>query len=304
MQAEGALIQASNICKDYSGGQRALNGISLSVGSGQIVGLVGQNGAGKTTLIRILMGFIRPSSGEVTVLGGPPAKMYRRIGFVPDSPKYHMLFTAGKLLHHLASIRGIPRGTRRAECDHRLEQVGLSDAANRPLWQFSKGMLQRFSLAQCGLGDPELIIMDEPMSGLDPVGQKQMREIILAMRRDGRTIIVSSHHLFHLEKSCDSLILLHKGSLKYHGALVDTTLGAGPVTLTVGGQLSAADTAWCAGLGAKMVGANKLELAAGNKEEISGLLRYLLDRDIEVISLVRSDNSLEQFYLEQIGAEL
>lgn len=193
------MISLSGVTKRYQR-QMALGGVDLELGTEGIVGLVGRNGAGKTTLLHVLSGFVRPSGGRVRVFDTSPQRAYRRIGFMPELPNYHRSHSAYALLKLLSSTRGLPLKGRSARCRDVLEQVGLGAEGGKQLARYSKGMLQRFGLAQAILSDPDLLILDEPMSGLDPMGQKDFRDIIGGFARAGRIVIVSSHLLFHVER--------------------------------------------------------------------------------------------------------
>ncbi|MGH7230210.1 MAG: ABC transporter ATP-binding protein, partial [Nitrospiraceae bacterium] len=194
---------------------QALSGLSLSVRRGEIYGFLGPNGAGKTTTLKILLGLMRATSGHAEVLGVPAGdvNVHRHIGFLPESPYFYDYLTAEEFLAfygHLAGQSG-------EELDRRvtslLGMVGLSEARTRQLRKFSKGMLQRVGLAQALIHDPELVILDEPMSGLDPIGRKQVRDLILGLRDKGKTVFFSTHIIPDVEMICDRVGIVVKGKL-------------------------------------------------------------------------------------------
>lgn len=192
-----------------------LAGLSLSVGRGEVYGFLGPNGAGKTTTLKILMGLLKPTSGKAEVLGNPAGTVEarRKVGFLPEGPYFYDYLTAEEFLSfygHLAGMRGAELGRRVTEL---LDLVGLSEVRGRQLRRFSKGMLQRVGLAQAIVHDPELVILDEPMSGLDPIGRKQVRDLILTLRDHGKTIFFSTHIIPDVEMICDRIGIVMKGRL-------------------------------------------------------------------------------------------
>lgn len=203
----------------------AVNGVSLSVSRGVIFGFLGPNGAGKTTTIKVLVGLIRATSGNATLFGLPVSnpRARARLGFLPENPYVYPYLTAREFVELSARLSGLSAKAARDQTSKMLEQVGIAYAADRPARKLSKGMLQRTGLAAALVGDPELLILDEPMSGLDPVGRKEVRDLIVHERRAGRTILFSSHILNDVETLCDEVAILRKGSVVVSGRL-DTLL--------------------------------------------------------------------------------
>ena len=173
----------------------AVRGIDFSVNQGEVFGFLGPNGAGKTTTIKMIMGLVKPSAGQIQVLGGhiEDTATRQRIGYLPEHPYFHDYLTPLETLHFYGRIFGIPRKERVARIDRLLARVGLEHARNRTLRKFSKGMLQRLGIAQALLNEPDMLILDEPLSGLDPIGRKQIRDILVEQRRAGKTIFLSVH---------------------------------------------------------------------------------------------------------------
>jgi ABC-2 type transport system ATP-binding protein len=197
----------------------ALRGVTFRVERGHIFGFVGPNGAGKTTTIRMLMGLIRPSGGSATLLGHPLGSRAARgkIGFLPESPYFYDYLTVGELCDLAGRLFGMPPAARARRADELIDKVGLGAARGLNLKKFSKGMLQRAGLAQALMNDPELVVLDEPMSGLDPIGRKEVRDLILELRDHGKTVFFSTHILSDVEAITDRVAIIARGELQAHG---------------------------------------------------------------------------------------
>jgi ABC-2 type transport system ATP-binding protein len=198
----------------------AVRSVSFEVKKGETFGLLGPNGAGKTTSIKAILRLIMPDAGQISLFGAPLSlDARRRIGYLPENPYVYQYLRAHEFLDLCGRLTGMPRAQRKKRADEMIEQVGLAHAVDRPIGRFSKGMMQRMGLAQALLHDPELLILDEPMSGLDPIGRKQVRDIILAERRAGKTLIFTSHVLSDVEMLCDRIAIVHKGEVVARGTL-------------------------------------------------------------------------------------
>lgn len=222
------IVEIENLTKDYEVGfwkkkkVRALDSLTLNVERGQIFGFLGGNGAGKTTTIKLLMGLMFPTSGTAKILGADisDVKMHSRIGYLPENPYFYDYLTARELMMYFAELFGIPAAERKVRAEELLTKVGLEEAAwNRQLRKFSKGMLQRTGLAQSLINKPEIVFMDEPMSGLDPMGRREIRELIASLRDQGTTVFMSTHILSDIEVLCDQVAILRKGKLAATGKL-------------------------------------------------------------------------------------
>jgi ABC-2 type transport system ATP-binding protein len=214
----------------------ALRGVTFGVERGHIFGFVGPNGAGKTTTIRTLMGLIRPTSGSATLLGHElPSRAARfQIGFLPESPYFYDYLDVGELCDLAGRLFGLPAQVRKKRADELIERVGLGRARAQSLKKFSKGMLQRAGLAQALMNDPELVVLDEPMSGLDPIGRKEVRDLILELRERGKTVFFSTHILSDVEAITDRVAIIARGQLQAHGTpaeLVSRTLQGVDITV-------------------------------------------------------------------------
>jgi ABC-2 type transport system ATP-binding protein len=200
-----------------------LRGISFEIRQGDVFGLLGPNGAGKSTTLKILNNLIWPTAGQATVLGRPPGDVEarQRVGFLPEHPTFYDALTAEELLSYFAGLFGYSGAERRARATRALDTVGLGADRARPLRQYSKGMIQRVGLAQALVNDPELVILDEPMSGLDPLGRREVREIILRLKTEGRTILFSSHILSDAEWLCNRVAILARGEIAAVGTVAE-----------------------------------------------------------------------------------
>jgi ABC-2 type transport system ATP-binding protein len=222
-------ILIDNLTKDFSVGfwrprpYRALDRLSLSIEQGEVFGFLGPNGAGKTTTLKLLMQLQFPTSGRVEILGRPAGDVgvKRRIGYLPESPYFYDYLTAEELLSYFASLMGYSSADRRKRVPALLDEVGIGAERRMQLRKFSKGMLQRVGIAQAILNDPEVVFFDEPMSGLDPLGRRAVRNLILKLRDRGCTVFFSSHVLSDAEALCSRVAILVGGTLVAAGALTD-----------------------------------------------------------------------------------
>ena len=198
----------------------AVRGVSFDVRQGETFGLLGPNGAGKTTTIKAILRLIHPDRGAIRMFGRPlDTETMRRLGYMPENPYVYQYLRAPEFLDLCGRLLGLDAATRRRRTEEMLALVGLAHALDRPIGRFSKGMLQRVGLAQALLHDPELLILDEPMSGLDPIGRRQVREIILSQRERGKTLIFTSHVLSDVELLCDRIAIVHRGQVVARGTL-------------------------------------------------------------------------------------
>jgi ABC-2 type transport system ATP-binding protein len=222
-------IEIRALSKDYPVGfwkkklRPALKSLDLTVETGEAFGFLGPNGAGKTTTLKLLMGIIFPTSGSATILGKDylDPEIKRKIGFLPEQPYFYDYLSAPELLHYYARLSGVPSTTRKQRIGDLLARVGLSDVGSKQLRKFSKGMLQRVGIAQAIIHDPEVIFLDEPMSGLDPVGRHEVRELIQNLKDEGKTIFFSTHILSDAEALCDRVAVVYKGELRGVGVVND-----------------------------------------------------------------------------------
>jgi ABC-2 type transport system ATP-binding protein len=224
--ATDQVVSVSRLSKTYRSGFRlkrvqALNDVSFDVGRGEIFGFLGPNGAGKTTLIKILMGLAEPTTGAALVLGRPPrdAKAKARVGFLPESPYFYDYLTASEFLRLAARLSDVSSRDAESRVTTLLRLVRMERAADQQMRGFSRGMLQRMGIAQALVGDPDLVVLDEPMGGLDPIGRKEFRDIIVGLRERGKTVIFSTHILSDVEMVCDRVGTIIAGRIVEVGRL-------------------------------------------------------------------------------------
>ena len=199
----------------------AVKQATFDVRRGEVFGYLGPNGSGKTTTLKMLMGLVFPSHGRAEVLGRPVPnrEAKRRLGYLPESPYFYEYLSPEEFLDLVGSLFDVPRAERRARAARLITRVGLDHARGRPLRKFSKGMLQRIGIAQALMGDPELVVLDEPMTGLDPIGRKEIRDLMLELRREGRTVLYSTHILPDVEMTCDRVAMIFAGRIRSVGPL-------------------------------------------------------------------------------------
>jgi len=234
------IVEIENLTKDYEIGfwrkrkVRALDGLSLSVEAGEIFGFLGANGAGKTTTLKLLMRLTFPTAGKARILGSDidNVAMHQRIGYLPENPYFYDYLTAREFLEYCAELFGQPRILRKQQAEDLLSRVHLDEKRwNTQLRKFSKGMLQRVGLAQALINDPEIVFLDEPMSGLDPIGRREVRDLIASLRQTGKTVFMCSHILSDIEVLCDRVAILKKGKLAHLGRLNDLRQQSGDTSL-------------------------------------------------------------------------
>ncbi|MBI3467316.1 MAG: ABC transporter ATP-binding protein [Planctomycetes bacterium] len=227
MQPE-AVIETRNLTKvyrDFWGRQkvRALRALDLTIYRGEVFGLLGPNGSGKTTTIKLLLGLLFPTEGEALVLGKPATDVTKneRIGYLPEESYLYRFLNAEETLDFYGRLFNMPANVRRQRAAELIKRVGLAGARHRPLKEYSKGMTRRIGLAQALINDPEVILLDEPTSGFDPIGTREMKDMILELKDRGKTVVMCSHQLSDVQDVCDRIAILHQGELKELGRVDD-----------------------------------------------------------------------------------
>jgi len=305
----GASIEIENLTKDYPFGflhlkkRRSLEGLTMTVEDGEVFGFLGPNGAGKSTTIKLLMGLIFPTAGTARILGKPISdiEMHRDIGNLPEQPYFYDYLTAAELLDYFARFFDLTAADRRERVERMLKKVGLETARKIQLRKYSKGMLQRVGLAQAILHDPKVVILDEPMSGLDPLGRREVRDIILELKRQGRTILFSTHILGDAEMLCDRVGVIVGGRLRGVGA-PDEIVGVKAHGMEIlfeyaggGGEPSRLLS------GATRTG-NRYRLQV-EEGELYATLEQLRGAGAKILSVTQVKASLEEYFMHLVEAD-
>jgi ABC-2 type transport system ATP-binding protein len=301
-------IETENLTKDYPFGflhlktKRSLEGLTMQVEAGEAFGFLGPNGAGKSTAIKLLVGLIFPTLGTARILGKPISdiEMHRDIGYLPEQPYFYDYLTATELLDYFARIHNLTAADRRERVERMLKKVGRETARKIQLRKYSKGMLQRVGLAQAILHDPQVVILDEPMSGLDPVGRREVRDIILELKREGRTVMFSTHILSDAEMLCDRVGVIVGGKLRGVGApgeFVEMKAQGMEILFEYAGTGASA-----AALLAKATRAGngyRLQVAEG---ELYGTLEQLRAGEAKILSVTQLKPTLEEYFMHLVDA--
>jgi len=280
--------------------KRALQPLHLTVEDGEIFGFLGPNGAGKTTTLKMLMGLVFPTAGTARILGkewtDPEVKA--QIGFLPEQPYFYDYLTAHELLEYYGQLSGVPAKDRKKRVEEVLQRVGLSDIKGIQLRKFSKGMLQRAGIAQAILHNPKLVFLDEPMSGLDPLGRRDVRDLIQQLQQEGKTVFFSTHILSDAEALCDRVAIINKGELRGVGAVEELTKSVqGKVELVwAGTQVPASMKA----LGAEfhVTGDTVRAVIAENQQDTA--IDALRRERLRLISITPLRTSLESYFVEKL----
>jgi ABC-2 type transport system ATP-binding protein len=300
-------IEIKDLAKAYAVGfwkkrlRPALQGLTLSVDRGETFGFLGPNGAGKTTTLKILMGIISPSSGSATILGKDfrDPEIKKKIGFLPEQPYFYDYLSAPELLNYYAQLSGVPASERARKIQPTLEHVGLGDVGSKQLRKFSKGMLQRVGIAQAIIHDPDVVFMDEPMSGLDPLGRHEVREMIQGLKDQGKTIFFSTHILSDAEALCDRVAVIHRGELRGIGVVNDLRSNVADKTEVIWEGAQALTAAGQFLLESHVTG----ETVRGvvRSQNIDGLLEKLRQQHARLVSVTPLHGTLEDYFLAKTG---
>lgn len=303
------VVEITNLTKDYEVGflrkrkVRALDGLSLSIDGGQIFGFLGANGAGKTTTLKLLMRLIFPTTGNARILGHDiqDVSMHQRIGYLPENPYFYDYLTAREFLDYCAQIFGFPATVRKKRSADLLARVKLDEKKwDTQLRKFSKGMLQRVGLAQSLVNDPEIVFLDEPMSGLDPVGRREVRDLIGALRDEGKTVFMCSHILSDIEVLCDQVAILKKGRLAQVGYLDELRKKTeGPNRMEVMATGTDANSLWKHLPDADIAPTPRgLRIEIASEDEIEKVISALRQAGGKVVSIQPVKQSLEELFLD------
>jgi ABC-2 type transport system ATP-binding protein len=275
--------------------------LHLEIPQGEVFGFLGPNGAGKTTTLKLLMGLIFPTAGTARILNQPwrDAAVRARIGFLPEQPYFYDHLTPLELLDYYGTLSGVSASDRRSRIPKLLERVGLADQARTQLRKFSKGMLQRVGIAQAVLHEPEVVFLDEPMSGLDPIGRREIRDFIQSLNRGGKTVFFSTHILADAEALCHRVAVLNKGELR----------GVGVVADLVAKNRSRFEVVWqgTSAMPAMRIFGNETHRAGDvaraivSEDQLQPALETLKNQSAQLISVNPVGGSLEEYFLQKLG---
>ena len=300
-------IETENLTKEYPHGflhlrkRTSLEGLSMQVEAGEVFGFIGPNGAGKSTTIKLLMRLIFPTAGTARILGKPISdiEMHRDVGYLPEQPYFYDYLTAAELLDYFARIHDLNSTERKERVQRVLKKVGLETAGKIQLRKYSKGMLQRAGMAQAILHDPKVVILDEPMSGLDPVGRREVRDIILELKREGKTVMFSTHILNDAEMLCDRVGVIVGGKLRGIGPpeqLVDVKTQGLEILFELTAQSGAP-------LMAKTTRTGDRYRLQVSEEELYGAIEQLRAAGAKIISVAQVKATLEDFFVHLVEAD-
>jgi ABC-2 type transport system ATP-binding protein len=302
-----AAIEVENLTKVYPFGflnlkkRTSLDGLNMQVQTGEVFGFIGPNGAGKSTAIKLLMRLIFPTAGRARILGKPisDVEMHRDIGYLPEQPYFYDYLTATEVLDYFARFHDLTAKDRKERVERMLKKVGLETARKIQLRKYSKGMLQRVGLAQAILHDPKLVILDEPMSGLDPVGRREVRDIILELKRDGKTVMFSTHILGDAEMLCDRVGVIVGGKLRGVGApgtLVDMKTQGMEIVFELTGTSNSP-------LVSKATRTGDCYRLQVGEEELYAAIEQLRGAGARILSVSQVKATLEEFFMNLVEAD-
>ena len=301
-----AAIEILGLEKTYSVGfwrkkpKYALRPLNLAVEDGEVFGFLGANGAGKTTTLTLLMGLIFPTGGSARILGMEIAdpRMKAQIGFLPEQPYFYDYLTARELLEYYGQLSGMDPKHRSRKVNEVLQRVGLPDVGGTQLRKFSKGMLQRVGIAQAILHDPKVVFLDEPMSGLDPMGRREVRDLIAQLKHEGKTVFFSTHILSDAETLCDRVGIIHQGELRGVGIVADLTSSVHGKVEVVWQGTSVPSSLRALGAECHVTGDTvRAVLAEANQDTALEALRR---ERLRLISVTPVRNSLEDYFIQKL----
>ena len=280
----------------------AVNGISFNVGENEVFGLLGPNGAGKSTTLKMLMGIINPSSGSIEILNGTitDKNIRKKIGFLPENPSFYQFLTAYETLDFIAGLFNVPKELKQDRIKTLIGLVGLSEAMHNPVGSFSKGMVQRLGMAQALINDPEILVLDEPMSGLDPIGRKEMKDIILMMKRRGKTLVFSSHILPDIEMLADKVCVINKGTvvgIGYIHDIIKSELKEFDIEILTNDTINKMLEKYKDECKYFSIHENKVFITITDHIKAEEIVNLVRDNDGKVLSFIPRENKLEDYFM-------
>lgn len=296
-------IDLHEVRKTYRGRVQALRGVTMQVHRGQIFGLLGPNGAGKSTLVKIMMTVVRPTQVSGTILGHPVGHQptLARVGYLPENHRLPQHLTGRQVLDYYAALAKVPAAIRRERAERLLKTVGMWDWANQRIHKYSKGMLQRTGLAQALMNEPDLVVLDEPTDGVDPVGRREIRDVLVQLKNQGKTIFLNSHLLSELEMVCDRVAIMVQGQVAMQGTIDELTAASRRYEIVIQGSAPE----WLVGEPSLKVesmpdGNSKVILLSAEAVDAQPLLDRLRGSQCTVISMRPVRESLEDLFMRAV----
>jgi ABC-2 type transport system ATP-binding protein len=299
-------IDLHDVAKTYRKKIKALKGITMQVHPGEVFGLLGPNGAGKSTLVKIMMTIVRANQAQGTLLGRPLGDKgtLRRIGYLPEHHRFPTYLTGSQALTFYAAMSQVPRPERKKRAEELLELVGMSEWGGTKVGQYSKGMQQRVGLAQALMNDPQLILLDEPTDGVDPVGRRDIRDLLVRLREQGKTVFLNSHLLSELEMICDRVTILVDGEVRTQGTIDDLTQESWHYIVAIAGQ----PPTWLTETEGVRVQAGRdgrmeLRLPHADADKLQPVIDRLRAEGTTIIAMEPKRESLEDLFMRAVGTE-
>jgi len=300
--ADNLAINLEEVTKTYAGRVRALDGVAMKVARGEIFGLLGPNGAGKSTLVKIMTTIVRPTTAKGTILGAPIGHRptLARVGYLPEHHRFPQYLTGRQCVEFFGAMNLMRRADRKRRAAEMLDVVGMGAWGDRRVGTYSKGMQQRTGLAAALVNDPRLVILDEPTDGVDPVGRREIRDLLLRLRAEGRTVFLNSHLLGEVELVCDRVAIMLKGRVEKQGSLAELTHESRRWRLTIEG----AAPAWIADRGAASTPAERgrsvVEFRTEDLAEVQSYIDRLRAEGVTIVGLAETRESLEDLFMRLV----
>ncbi|MGH9524078.1 MAG: ABC transporter ATP-binding protein [Terriglobales bacterium] len=300
-------IEIAGLQKTYLTGfwrkrpKEALHPLHLTIPEGEVFGYLGPNGAGKTTTLKLLMGLVFPTAGYARILGRDwrDPEIKAQIGYLPEQPYFYDYLTASELLDYFAQLSGVPAAERRRRVANMLERVGLTESGSVQLRKFSKGMLQRIGIAQAIIHDPRIVFLDEPMSGLDPIGRREVRDLIQSLKDDGKTVFFSTHILSDAEALCDRIAVINRGEVRGVGIVQELLARfSGTVEIIWDGAAHALST-----MASDIHVSGDTARAIVPQQDLDAAIDKIRSANGRLLSVTPVRASLEDYFLEKIGQD-
>lgn len=289
--------------KKFSGEKiKALEKVSFGVGSGEIFGLLGPNGAGKTTLVKILLGITYATDGSAKIFDKPVTNVHnkKRIGYLPENHRFPNYLTGEQVIDYFGKLSGLSKSDLDKKTYKYLKIVGMDQWGTTKIKKYSKGMMQRLGLAQAMINDPDLIFLDEPTDGVDPIGRKEIRDVLLELKGQGKTIFLNSHLLSEIELICDKVAILNKGELIEVGRVEDITTSGNKYIFTTGDLSETIMNKILTEYKGTLNGMNEFECSVSNIEDVNKIIDFLRASGVLIHGVSRQKNSLESMFINLI----